>query len=60
MSNLCPNKFDWFNEVEKNSLAYKKMTWKEGITYQQIKNYKTQLQLFDDDFGDCDSGYCGL
>jgi hypothetical protein len=57
---MCPNKFDWFNNVEKMSLKYKKMTWKEGVTYDKIKNFKSQLELFDDDFNDCDSGYCGL
>jgi len=60
MSTMCPNKFDWFNNVEKMSLKYKKMTWKEGVTYDKIKNFKSQLELFDDDFNDCDSGYCGL
>lgn len=60
MSEKCPNKFDWFINVEQKSLEYKKMTWKEGITYQQIKNHKSQTRLFDDDFSDCDSGYCGI
>lgn len=60
MSNMCENKFEWFNDVEKKSMNYKKMTWKEGLTYERIKNYKLQLGLFDDDFNDCDSGYCGL
>ena len=50
------NKFDWFinQEIKNNS------TFKKGITYQKIKDYKTQLELFDDDFNDCDSGYCGI
>ena len=60
MSNLCPNKFQWFNQVEKDSLSYKSMTWKQGLTYEKIKNHKLQLDLFDDDFNDCDSGYCGI
>jgi len=60
MSEKCPNKFDWFNNIEKKSLEYKKMTWKKGITYQKIKDSFKQLELFDDDFNDCDSGYCGL
>ena len=60
MYNKCPNKFEWFNKVEKKALMYKKMTWKEGITYEKIKNHKMQLDLFDEDFNECDSGYCGL
>jgi hypothetical protein len=35
-------------------------TFKKGITYEKIKNYQTQISMFDDDFNDCDSGYCGL
>ena len=35
-------------------------TWLMGSTYQQIKDSFTQMDLFDDDFDDCDSGYCGL
>lgn len=60
MSKKCPNKFEWFNNVEKDSLKYKSMTWKQGVTYEKIKNHKLQLDLFDDDFNSCDSGYCGL
>jgi hypothetical protein len=60
MSNLCPSKFEWFNDVEKKSLEYKKMTWKQDLTYEKIKNYKLQLELFDEDFNSCDSGYCGI
>tara|TARA_R110002051_G_scaffold103198_1_gene174929 strand:- start:1316 stop:1444 length:129 start_codon:yes stop_codon:yes gene_type:complete len=29
-------------------------------TYQEIKNSLKQLELFDDDFNECDSGYCGV
>jgi hypothetical protein len=60
MSDKFPNKFDWFNEVEKNALKYKNMTWKEGIKYEDIKKSFSQISLFDDDFSDCDSGYCGV
>jgi len=30
------------------------------MTYDKIKNWRTQMELFEDDFNDCDSGYCGL
>jgi hypothetical protein len=36
------------------------MTWKEGMTYEQIKNTYSQRSLFDDDFDECDSGHCGI
>ena len=51
-----PNKMDWFAEQENKS----KGTFKTGITYEQIKKHKLQMELFDDDFNECDSGYCGL
>tara|TARA_R100000734_G_scaffold3152_1_gene2956 strand:- start:1512 stop:2375 length:864 start_codon:yes stop_codon:yes gene_type:complete len=57
-----PNKFNWFIEQEKKSMKdYKGRTWlMKKLTYEQIKNYKTQIELFDDDFNGCDSGSCGL
>jgi len=56
-----PNKLEWFNEVEKKAMeSYKNNQWIEGITYDQIKNWNSQYELFDDDFNECDSGYCGL
>lgn len=58
MSDLHPNKFDWFARQEKGREG--KGTWRTGITYDRIKKFKSQYNLFDDDFNDCDSGYCGL
>lgn len=60
MAKRCENKFDWFVEAEKKSLEYKSMTWIKGMTYEQIKKHQSQMGLFDDDFNDCDSGYCGV
>ena len=60
MSDKFPDKFEWFNKAEKNALEYKNMTWKEGMTYEQIKNTYSQRSLFDDDFDECDSGHCGI
>jgi len=61
MSNLQPNKFDWFVEQdEKSKVDYGGRTWLMGTTYQQIKDSFTQMDLFDDDFNECDSGYCGI
>lgn len=56
MSNKAPKQFDWFVNTEKDA----KGTFRSGVNYEQIKNFKTQLELFDDDFNECDSGYCGL
>lgn len=64
------NKFDFFMNLEKEMQEYfVKTRGKESnygrfldsdITYEKIKNHKLQMDLFDDDFNDCDSGYCGL
>jgi len=56
MSRRNEKQFDWFVEMEKKNNC----TFKSGITYEKIKQYKTQIDLFDEDFNDCDSGYCGL
>jgi hypothetical protein len=48
-------KFNWFmmQEIMNDSYFGK-------IPYVKIRNHKLQLDLFDDDFNDCDSGYCGI
>ena len=53
-----PNKMQWFADQENG--RNRQDTWRTGITYEKIKNHKLQFELFDDDFNDCDSGYCGL
>jgi len=55
-----PNKMQWFADQEKGRGV--KGIWKHGtgVTYEKIKEYKLQVELFDDDFDECDSGYCGL
>lgn len=53
-----PNKMNWFERQELN--RDKRDGWINGIRYKEIKNWNTQVELFDDDFNDCDSGYCGL
>lgn len=59
MSEKHPSKFNWFIEAE-NDTGYNVRTFKNGITYKQIKNSFKQTELFDDDFNECDSGYCGI
>ena len=56
MSNKQPNKFNWFIKMEQSNNC----TFKKGITYEKIRNHKLQLELFDEDFTGCDSGYCGI
>jgi hypothetical protein len=56
MSEKAEKQFNWFIEQEQKNGC----TFKKGITYEKIKNHKLQLDLFDTDFQDCDSGYCGL
>lgn len=61
-SELHPEKFEWFIDKEKLSIKdYKGRQWKQDHpTYEQIKNSFKQLVLFEDDFNECDSGYCGI
>ena len=59
MSDKHPNKFNWFINAEQET-GYNVRTFKNGTSYQQIKNSFRQIELFDNDFNDCDSGHCGL
>lgn len=56
MSTKAEKQFDWFVRQEQENGC----TFKNGVTYEKIKKHKLQLDLFDKDFQDCDSGYCGL
>ena len=60
MSEKHANKFQWFVDQEKERNP--KDTWKGNghITYEKILKHKLQLELFEEDFNECDSGYCGL
>ena len=50
-----PNKIQWFADQETD-----KSKFKSDVKYSDIIKWKTQIELFDDDFNECDSGYCGL
>jgi hypothetical protein len=50
-----PNKMQWFADKEND-----KSKWRSDVSYSKIKTAFSQIDLFDDDFSDCDSGYCGL
>lgn len=59
MSDKHPEKFQWFIDQE-NTAGSVARTFKNGIKYIDIKNSLKQTKLFEDDFNECDSGYCGL
>ena len=58
MSRKHPEKFEWFCNAEKD--GYGQRTFKNGTTYDKIKNAFKKIDLFGTDFNDCDSGVCGL
>lgn len=51
------NKMNWFlcAEKEKNK---KVGTWRSDMTYQKIKDSKTQIEIDFDQYDTCDSGFC--
>lgn len=51
-----PNKMNWFSNQEKITGN----RFKTEMTYKEIIKHKMQTNLFDSDFNDCDSGYCGV
>ena len=51
-----PNKMQWFADMENKASS----TFRSDVKYSDIIKWKTQIQLFDNDFNECDSGYCGL
>ena len=53
-----PEKMEWFAKQER---IEGKGQWRHGDkTYDQIKKHRLQHELNFDDFGECDSGHCGL
>jgi len=58
MARLHPNKLEWFAKQER--VSTNNCTWRENVTYDQIIKHKLQTELFEDDFNECDSGYCGI
>lgn len=63
-SKKFPEKFQWFVDAETKSINDYSRKWLkgdfDGLTYEDIKKWNPQFDLFDDDFNECDSGYCGL
>jgi hypothetical protein len=56
MSDKHPEKMDWFARQEEGN----KGNFKSDVSYREIINYNSQFTLFDEDFSECDGGYCGL
>lgn len=52
-----PEKMEWFASQERKE---KKGQWRSDTTYDNIKKHRMQHELNFDDFGECDSGHCGL
>jgi len=56
MSNKSPNKMQYFSNLEELAGS----TFRSDVNYKEIISWQTQIELFDEDFNECDSGYCGL
>lgn len=54
------NKIEWF--ASKERIKHDKDVWykDKNLSFYDIKKYNLQYELYDDDFNECDSGYCGI
>tara|TARA_R100001463_G_scaffold80647_1_gene135112 strand:- start:140 stop:985 length:846 start_codon:yes stop_codon:yes gene_type:complete len=54
------NKIEWF--ASKERIKHEKDVWykDKNLSFSDIIKWDNQTELFDDDFNDCDSGYCGI
>lgn len=55
-----PNKIQWFADQER--IKHNKDVWykDKNLSFNDVKKWHIQSELFDDDFNECDSGYCGV
>jgi len=60
MMGLHPEKLQWFIDKENQAKVMKGNTWRQDVEYSEIKNWNPQYEIFNDDFNECDSGYCGI
>lgn len=53
-------KLDWF--ASKERIKHIKDVWykDKNLSFKDIKSWSLQSELFEDDFNECDSGYCGI
>ena len=56
MNTKHPKKIEWFAKTEEKN----KGTFRNDVNYRDIMKWQKQIKLFDDDFNECDSGYCGI
>ena len=54
------SKIEWF--AGKERIKHKKDVWykSKNLSFSDIIKWNSQAELFDDDFNECDSGYCGI
>ena len=54
------NKLNWF--ASKERIKHNKDVWykEKNLSFNEVKQWNLQIELFDDDFNECDSGYCGI
>ena len=55
-----PNKIKWF--ASKERIKHIKDVWYKDkeLSFSDIMKWNPQMELFQDDFNECDSGYCGI
>jgi hypothetical protein len=60
MQSKHPNKIEWF--ASKERIKHNKDVWykEKNLSFNDIIKWNTQTELFESDFTDCDSGYCGI
>lgn len=51
-----PSKIELFADLEKEYGN----TFRSDVTYSEVIKWRPQIELFDEEFNECDSGYCGL
>ena len=56
MADKHNNKMRWFADIEEEAGS----KFRSDVKYSEIMEWNSQIELFDDDFNECDSGYCGL
>ena len=54
------NKIEWF--ASKERIKHNKDVWykEKNLSFNEIIKWNNQTELFEDDFNECDSGYCGI
>lgn len=56
-----PQKMEWFASKERDrKYPGDRFLINAGMTYDEIKKHKLQIELSFEDFNECDSGHCGL